>query len=238
MPKVPKWFANCVETLLPGQFQTVTVTEVEYLADDLKRVRFEGNLAGTSCEPGQVIEFRVTATEFRHFTPFYYDRTMGVCEVLFYLHGMGPGSDWATELRPGSRCKLMGPGGRMKFRKEATAHFVFGDETSLGLASHLHKAAWAYGQPFSCLLELADDHKDWPELIELPATPLPENVSNIPWILKQMNWAPVVDKCLPAYYLTGRAAGIKTIMQILKDRGVAAKQIQTFPYWSQGKRGL
>ncbi|MEO0731610.1 MAG: siderophore-interacting protein [Bacteroidota bacterium] len=238
MPKLPKWLANSVEALLPSQFHPVTVTEVEYLTEDLKRIRFEGNLQKTAFVPGQVIEFRVTDTEFRHYTPSFYDRGAGVCEVLFHLHGRGPGSEWAKRLRVGDRCKLMGPGGRMKFRKEATGHFVFGDETSLGLASHLYRAAWAYGQPFSCLLELADGHEDWPELIELPATALPENDSNIPWLLKRMDWAAAPSDPGFAYYLTGRAAGIKNLVRILRERGVMNSQIQTSPYWAEGKRGL
>ncbi|MEL7162659.1 MAG: oxidoreductase, partial [Bacteroidota bacterium] len=92
MPRLPKWLANSVETILPGQFHPVVATEVEYLTDKLKRVRFEGDLTGTSFVPGQVIEFRVTDNDFRHYTPTYYDRGAGVCEVLFYLHGKGPGS--------------------------------------------------------------------------------------------------------------------------------------------------
>ncbi|MEM1358079.1 MAG: siderophore-interacting protein [Bacteroidota bacterium] len=238
MPHLPKWVADGVETLMSSQFHPVLVSEIEYLTDELKRIRFEGDLSGTSFIPGQVIEFRVNRNDFRHYTPSFYDRNAGICEVLFYLHGRGPGSQWAANLLSGDAAKLMGPGGKLKFQREASTHFVFGDESSLGLATHLHRAAWAYGQPFSCLMELTAGNEDWPDLVELPATVVPANTLVSELTLEKLGWFKPNTDGTSAYYLTGRASSVQVIRKRLLNQGIPRNRIQTQLYWADGKRGL
>ncbi|MEM6265765.1 MAG: oxidoreductase, partial [Bacteroidota bacterium] len=99
MPSLPKWLANTTEKLLKDQFHPVEVTGAALIAPELKRVTFSGNLSKTQFQPGQVIEFRINETDFRHYTPSVFDIEKGICEVLFYLHGKGPGSSWAANLK-------------------------------------------------------------------------------------------------------------------------------------------
>ncbi|MEM9258732.1 MAG: siderophore-interacting protein, partial [Bacteroidota bacterium] len=236
MPHLPKWVADGVETLMSSQFHPVLVSEIEYLTDELKRVRFVGDLSHTSFTPGQVIEFRVNDNAFRHYTPSFYDRQAGICEVLFYLHGRGPGSHWAANLLPGDAAKLMGPGGKLRFRQEATAHYVFGDESSLGLATHLHRAAWAHGQPFSCLMELTAGNEDWPDLVELPARVVSASSPVSQLTLEQLGWFTPNPHGNSAYYLTGKASSVRVMRKRLVDQGIPKNRIQTQIYWAEGKR--
>lgn len=76
MPKVPKWMANAMESLFSGSYHPVQVTAVDDLAGGLRKVRFEGNFSKSKKEfvAGNVIEFRISDTEFRHYTLWYYDR--------------------------------------------------------------------------------------------------------------------------------------------------------------------
>ncbi|MEM6701005.1 MAG: siderophore-interacting protein, partial [Bacteroidota bacterium] len=115
MPTVPKWLANGMEKVFSRMMHPVEVSEIEYLDEKLKRVQFLGDLSKTKFVAGHAIEFRVNDTNFRHYTPSFYDKSKGICEVLFYLHGYGIVSAWAEDLGAGDQMKLMGPGGKMKF---------------------------------------------------------------------------------------------------------------------------
>ncbi|ABF88962.1 iron utilization domain protein [Myxococcus xanthus DK 1622] len=66
---------------------------METLAPRLRRVCVEGeSLKGVRGEPGHEVEFRVGPTAFRHDTPSLGDPARGALEVVFFLHGHGPGS--------------------------------------------------------------------------------------------------------------------------------------------------
>ncbi|MEM0997168.1 MAG: siderophore-interacting protein [Bacteroidota bacterium] len=242
MPRLAKWLADGTEKIFQSMLHPVEVEAVEMLQTDLKRVRFVGDLARTKHRPGQVIEFRINANDFRHYTPSHYDSKAGVCEVLFYLHGKGPGSRWARELRPGNALKLMGPGGKLRFQTEASHHFFFGDESSLGLYAQLKDIANRYETEYLCLLELDAAHTAWPQLLELEADVIGKSVAQpaeaaIDW-LKGLdaqvwrNWRGA------SFYLTGRAASIKHLRKALRARGVGPRQILAQPYWADHKRGL
>lgn len=242
MPTLPKWLANGTERVFSHMMHSVSVVEIEYLQNQLKRVRFQGDLQRTRFAPGKVIEFRINDTEFRHYTPSLYDTEAGICEVLFYLHGCGPGSAWADHLRVGDRHKLMGPGGKMAFQPEAPFHFTFGDETALGLCLILQNAAMQAGKRSDCILELAGDHFPWPEQLGLKG----QWVSHSAYLpgeaaLDKINhWeqtaGPAWSQC--AFYLSGQARSIQLVRDALRQRGISPKQIITLPYWAKGKKGL
>ncbi len=242
MPSLPKWIANGTEVLFSLMMHPVTVSQIEYLDDDLKRVRFSGDLHSASYVPGQVIEFRINDTEFRHYTPAYYDQEQGVCDVLFYLHDYGPGSQWAERLQVGDTTKLMGPGGKMRFQPEHQYHFIFGDESSLGLCSMLKSAADAQHQEYLCLLELAQAHCHWPNLINLQADVVTKSNQSpaqaAVQVLRDMQGNLWETWQRATFYLTGRAKSVQAVRQALIKKGVGAKQIITFPYWADGKTGL
>ncbi|MEM9720518.1 MAG: siderophore-interacting protein, partial [Bacteroidota bacterium] len=186
--------------------------------------------------------FRINETSFRHYTPSFYHQQQGVCDVLFFLHGLGPGSQWAEALTVGTNTKLMGPGGKMKYRSEQDLHFFFGDESSLGLCHNLQHTANMYGHSYRCLLELDAEHQHWPALISLHTDiveksekePAKESIQTIEGLSKE-DW----EKWKKAtYYLTGRAKSIQKIRRALLGRGIPTKQILTYPYWADGKKGL
>ncbi|MEM9673173.1 MAG: siderophore-interacting protein [Bacteroidota bacterium] len=242
MPSLPKWIANGTEVLFRSMMHPVEVSQIEYLDDELKRVRFAGDLRSTSYAPGQVIEFRVNDTEFRHYTPAYYDQEEGICDVLFFLHDYGPGSQWADTLKSGDTTKLMGPGGKMRFQSEHQHHFIFGDESSLGLCTMLKSEVNEQQREYLCLLELDEAHQHWPELVNLQADVVTKSDQHpareaVRWIQEMQGrlwdtWQQAV------FYLTGRAQSIQAVRRRLIERGVGAKKIITFPYWADGKKGL
>ncbi len=227
---------------MSGMIHPVRVASTQYLAPQLKLVRLVGDLQRTTFEPGQVIEFRINERDFRHYTPMRYDVRKGICELLFYLHRKGPGSAWAEALQPGDEVRLMGPGGRLKFKPGTGFHFFFGDETGLALFSQLQSVVHARDEEYLCLMELDDPHFSWPGLVDLEAEKVKKSQDApaqeaIEWLddLPPFLWNTWQDA---HFYLCGRAASIKNFRQGLLRRGVSGKQISSQPYWADQKRGL
>ncbi|MEM8767203.1 MAG: siderophore-interacting protein [Pseudomonadota bacterium] len=242
MPRLNKWMADGMEKLFQSQFRPVEVSDTTYFYDRLKRVRFQGDLSGASFTPGNVIEFRINDEEFRHYTPADLDVEQGTCEVLFYLHDLGPGSRWAEALAVGASLNLMGPGRKMSFRTDAAEHLLFGDESSLGLALSFARAAATTGTRCRFLLELDDANKTWPDALGLSDATVFTSSSTPGAAASQ--WVEDLDDqawhrlSAGAVYLTGQAASIQRLYQRLKKRGLSRQRIQSTPYWSAGKSGL
>lgn len=246
MPKMPKWLGDTMEKVFSKYMHDVEVTAVKYLDKQLKMIRFEGDLRKTKFTNGNVVEFRVTATDYRHYTPSYYNAEEGVCEVVFYLHGQGPGSKWATTLEAGSKLKLLGPGGKISYNDVILDHFFFGDETSIGVCDCLKNMALEKGGHYFCLLELEQQHFHWPEFTGLESHkvqksfefPASKAIQYLEDLEKQSekNWLQEYQNGI--FYLTGRAKSIQSMRKFLLSKGITSKQIQTEPYWAEGKKGL
>lgn len=244
MPRVPKWLGDAIESTFSSSYQSVSVSNVEYIDEQLKRVRFEGDLSvKKEFIAGNVIEFRVNDTDYRHYTPSVFSTKDGYCDVLFYLHGKGPGSQWAEQLKTGDRLKLIGPGAKMSYNKDFRYHVVFGDETSLSLFLCMEQEASQNGHQLLCISELDSDHRNWLIATGVHSGSYIEKNENHElygagiclqkWLQKQEKT--IADTC---FYLTGNARSIQAFRKIIIAMGSNNKQIQTYPYWAEGKKGL
>jgi NADPH-dependent ferric siderophore reductase len=245
MPTAPKWLGDTMELVLSRQMHPVVVSAVNYLDSIFKRVRFEGDLRGSGFAPGQVVQLRVSDTDYRHYTPSFFDEKNGVCDILFYLHGQGPGSDWARQLAVGQTIRLRGPGGRLRYDAAAKHHFFFGDETAIGLFRCLKDAVNENNQEYLCVLELDEGNRTFPERSDLTAEVVAKS-SEIP----AFGAIQVLDAISPpdsvfwdvwkhaTFYLAGRAQSIQAFRKKLKSFGVSGSQIRTQAYWADGKKGL
>jgi len=241
MPRLPKWLANTTEKLFEKHIHPVTVTGVELLANNLKRVRFVGDLSNTKYTEGNVIEVRVNDTDFRHYTPSVYEIEEGICDVIFYLHNKGPGSRWANSLEVGQEVKIMGPGGKLSFNKSKSHSVIFGDETSLGLCQSMSIAAKNLGAEYLCILELSQEHTSWPDMLGIMAEVVIKSENketNANRICEELNDLPVQFLTKAQFYLTGNAKSIQQARNFLKSRNVNSNRISTQPYWAVGKNGL
>lgn len=245
MPKAPKWLGDTMETVFSSHIHPVTVSEVNYIDPRLKHVRFEGDLSRTDFSPGQVVQLRVSDTEYRHYTPAFFDKKNGICDVLFYLHGKGPGSSWAASLEKGQTIKFRGPGGRLKYNQSAKYHFMFGDETSIGLFQCIKNAVNESRQEYLCVLELENEFANWPDFANLSAEVVAKSHDNpaaeAVEILDSVStpdsvfWEVWKDA---TFYLAGRASSIQVFRRKLKELGISGRQIKTEPYWAEGRSGL
>jgi NADPH-dependent ferric siderophore reductase len=243
MPRIPKWLGDTMETIFSRMIVPVRVTRVEYIYPQLKKIIMKGDFTKAKYAPGNVIEFRVTDNDFRHYTISDFDTEKGICEMLVYLHRQGVGSRWIENLKAGDKLKLMGPGGKMSYQFPFKQHFVFGDETSLGLMICMGKAASENKQLFFGLVELEKEHLSWINFLNS------ENIQSTessfknpaqPAIDLLSQWKDYFDKNTDntCFYLTGRARSIQQFRKFLLSKGVDSKKIKTEPYWAEGKKGL
>lgn len=242
MPRMPKWLGDTIETVFSRMITPAHVTGVEYFLPELKKIVMKGDFSKMDFIPGNVIEFRVTDTEFRHYTVSAFDKEQQTCEMLIYLHDRGVGSKWAQGLKAGDRVGLMGPTSRIKYKNDYDAHFIFGDETSVGLMQFMAQEALWRGHNYYCLAELDEPNRRWLEalgvtahVVEKSYEPAAEGAvraiaAQPDGFWKTWNHA--------AFYLTGRAKSIQAVRKALTAQGIAMKNIFTEPYWAEGKKGL
>lgn len=143
---------------------------------------------------------------------------------------------------PGQELKLLGPGGKIKYDAKASCHVAFGDETSPGLLGCLSAEANTQGHTFLGIAELDDANRAWAKIPDGDVISIPKNdqekgsyviIELSKWL---QNQAP--ERETIAFYLTGNAKFIVAVKKFLLDRGFKSAQVQTEPYWSEGKPGL
>jgi NADPH-dependent ferric siderophore reductase len=219
MPRMPKWMGDAVENLMASKFLTVTVTEVEYLSREVKRICFAGDLSKADCFPGYAVSFRVSALDHRDYTPVLF--TKDTCEIIFHIHGNGPGSAFADRLQVGDVTKMLIPRGRKLYRK-GSDHVFFGDESSIGTCKAIMQEV-----PCTGIFELDEINREVPGKLGMAAHIIAKGGTLMP---------PVNDKL--TYVLTGNGASIQSFRKLLREQGVSNNQIITKAYWIAGKKGL
>lgn len=235
MPELPAFLAKRAERWFG---LASTVTAAEQLAPLLRRVRFAGDaLRARPWVPGHEIEFRVGEGHLRHYTPAAYDTNAGELEVLFHLHGNGPGSRWAAQLAPGQAAWVLGPGGNFTLSAQSAWHLFLGDASALG-ALHALTTALPIEATVLGAVELAPGNETaaraWvPRLAVLSQQPT-HGAALDSWL---------AECTLPAgegtVYLIGHTQSIQRQRhQLLAHHGLKKSQIKTKPYWADGKRGL
>jgi NADPH-dependent ferric siderophore reductase len=242
MSTISTWLGNAMENVFSHFFHTVQVTETRLLTAQLKLISFKGELNDMHFAPGQDIKIRVNDLDFRYYTPSYFNREKGICQLLVYLNKKGPGSNWAETLETGDEVKLLRPEGGIRFDHEASHHFFFGDETSIGLFNSLKDIALREDKEYFGVLELSEENQASLDALKLMVDTVTSHIDNpagnaIAW-MEDMHpdcWAAWKDA---RFYLTGRAASIQRFKIYLQQKGVSNDQIKTAAYWADGKKGL
>ncbi|QEH43016.1 siderophore-interacting protein [Chitinophaga sp. XS-30] len=241
MPHVPKWMGDVMENLLASKLLHLRVTDTTPLSTAVRLVRFTGDLRGASNEAGYAMAFRVNGTEFRNYTPSLFLPEKGICEVIFHLHGNGPGSEYASKLTVGDTLKVSLPRGRKLYR-ENPYHFFFGDETTLGVYKGLQREVTRQGGLCTGILELDAANAFLPGDMGLTTDIVdkgkPDKADHLGELLDKNLGASGMPADAFLYYLMGNARSIQSFRNILKARGVQNRNIRTQAYWAPGKRGL
>ncbi|MDR1877011.1 MAG: siderophore-interacting protein [Flavobacteriaceae bacterium] len=232
---MPKWIGDWLE----GSFgPRLTVLDTDYITPAIKNIRFQGDISKMDFLIGSASVIRVSDTEYRNYTPTYYDIKKGVFEIIFHIHGNGIGSKYIDSLKVGDELYISSPRGRKEYDPNVKQYFIFGDETSLGLACSFLPVLKQNGHQFQFYFELDEGNKNAPQLLGLENyTVFPKNGSfrNEKWIsdLPLFN----TDEWNTAkFILAGNVKSVQTFRKVLKNSTTG--KILAQGYWLEGKKGL
>ncbi|WP_153394101.1 siderophore-interacting protein [Chryseobacterium vaccae] len=240
MPSLPKWINDTVENVWSSKFKECTVTHIESVSENLRRLRFSTDLINVDFEPAYAIGIRVNERDFRNYSLLNFNKTEGTFDVVFHLHDTDAvGSRFINGLSSGDSIKILMPRGKRFFEPDAKIHFSIGDETSLGSSLSIKQTAEETGGSFVCLHELED-----PAALEIfglfgyhtPKNSPLEIIEALNDFLRDEKETIHNDEVI--FYLTGNGNTMSLVRKFLKAKGVAHKCIRSQAYWIEGKKGL
>ncbi|WP_116788875.1 siderophore-interacting protein [Flavobacterium psychrotrophum] len=238
MPSAPKWVFDVFERLLSPDMPLLEVTENISLSQNIRKICFKGDLKNFDFQPGYHIDFRVSDTDVRRYTPSYYDVKNGILEFIYYLHGDAPGTRFMTNLQPGDTININQPRGHKYYDPSAEKYIIFGDETSLGLACSLLPLLKQNAHQFCFYFELDEENKDIPEKLGLQNVTVftkgvllkgESLIQNLP-AFQEADWEDA------HFVLTGNVRSVQTLRKLAKIH--AKGKVHAHGYWLEGKKGL
>ncbi|MCK1794845.1 SIP domain-containing protein [Streptomyces sp. XM4193] len=241
MARVPRFFANLSER----RGFSATVTGVEHPSPGLLRLTFEGpELRTRPFAPCDVTAFRISANDFRHYTPERVDAEAGRATILFHRHPSAgaPGLVFVEGLEVGSEVVLCGMASARNFRwTSPDSVLAMGDSTTLGLMVGLTDRARAEGRALRVAVEveardLAYVRALLPDAVVVEETAEPGEALD-KWLVRS---APEMRESVPsAVYLAGHGGSVQRQRAVLRESaGLDRRTIHTQPYWATGKVGL
>ncbi|PIA06114.1 siderophore-interacting protein [Citrobacter portucalensis] len=243
-PVTPDKRAGRLETAMQKLFmRSAQVTAVEPLGERFRLITLSGDaLKQMKWTPGDKIQLQLGGWVQRTYTPIDWNPLLGSTRILAYLHGDGPGADWARYLCPGDECVFFGPRGSIDLTKITSPAFVFGDETSIGLMAALHSRTSTQDGPITYVLETAsfDNTQVAIRALGLGGLQIIERQADGAHRVKIEALADKLQQTSlsATFVLTGNAASIQPVRQFLRQRGIKASRFQNKAYWAAGKKGL
>ena len=222
-----------------GMFQRMSwsarLVAIERLSPRLRRLRFQSDaLVGASWTPGDKVKVQVAEGVLRSYTPARLDAAAGWMDVVFFLHGSGPGSALAVDIQVGQEVRFVGPVSSMAGREAPEWAVFLGDESAAGLAQALLEAL-PEGTPTYGAIELAE--ADAPALgamgLELQAAARVHDrgAALAGWL---DDFEPPAGEGV--YWLSGHAATARALKAQLEARGVPVDSVCMKAYWGDKRR--
>ncbi|ACU37041.1 siderophore-interacting protein [Actinosynnema mirum] len=220
------------------------VTRVEEVGAGLRWVSIVGDgLRKAAWTPGDVVQVVVVGEtllgpwEIRSYTPLALDPATGTAEILWHVHGNGPGSDWAASAVGGAPCRVAGPRRGVRLPASRGALVFFGDETSFSTAVAVHRA-----RDVRVVLEVESvegaravlDRFGLVDVVLVAREPGDAHLAEVERaVLAAHRVGPDA-----APVLTGKASSVQRLHRALRGAGVQGRRISSVPYWAPGKKGL
>lgn len=241
MPAIPKIIGDFMELAFKSKICKVDVSDTEMISTTLKKVIFKGVFPKVKFKIGQAIVIRIDDTNYRNYTPSKWDSNAGTFEVIFHIHGYGPGSQFIANLKPNDVVTVGLPRGFDIYKAEAKYHFFFGDETCISVFKSLKDKINSDQNNYLGILELDASAMEIPKVIHLMVDTVPKTTNKAATAISLLN---TLDHKIwelwqsGYFYLMGNAKSIQAFRKVLKAKGIANKNIYTQAYWAEGKIGL
>ena len=245
MPNLPKWMADLMETALGSKMPVFEVVGADWISPDIRSVVFKGDLQKLKLVPGYAVAFRVSPTAFRNYTPAFIDPQENIFQILAHIHGKGPGARFFAGLSLGQQVPVSMARGR-RIQEAAAQYFLFGDESTVGLACILQAHFQQLGKHFSTLLHLGQGQSELPAALGLGSYELVQREVDYDSHATMTSTpgftildATVLPKWVDAQFiLAGNGLYIQRIKKELLGLGIDRRRIHAEPFWVPGKSGL
>lgn len=235
--KLPKWAADLTEKT-GSIMSAMRVAETVYISPNVKKIRFQGDISRMNFQIGYANVIRVSDTEFRNYTAAYHNVRDGILDIIFHMHGNGVGGRYIDTLQPEDELRISIPRGKKMYDETIRQQFIFGDETSLGLACSILPILQKNNHQYQFYFELDSENQHVPDLLGLENyTVFAKNntFKNQQWI-NELAVFNTDEWKTSNYILTGNANSVQTFRKVLK--GKSRVNIVSQGYWLEGKKGL
>ncbi len=238
MPTLTKFETNTTEKVF---FLTATIAEARALTGHFREVVLTGeDLKEMTWAPGQSVQFHLGNLKTRTYTPMFWDKSAGFVRFLFFLHGDGPGSEWAATLRRGDQCRISGPQDSLDLTRIDEPVLFFGDETSIAAAQALRLTQHGPDDRYFFEVSSLVESEEVLRCLEFPNAGLyqrlPDNrhLSEMESVLIDVS----SRLRLPQWVFTGKAQSIQTLWNHVRPRQTLFHKPRIRAYWSDNKSGL
>lgn len=241
MPSLPKFIGDFMELALGSKICKVNVVSFRTITENIKAITFKGFFPDVKFKIGQAVIIRVDPTNYRNYTPSKWDSPTGTFQVIFHIHGNGPGSHFIDHLQIGDQVTVGLPRGFEMYRKQNPYHFLFGDETCISVFQSLKNEINLDENNYIGILEVDNVTLKIPEKTGLMLDTVLKTKNKAESAIENLNkmdpkiWNLWKDG---QFYLMGNAKSIQNFRKALKEKGVGSKNIYTQPFWADGKIGL
>ncbi len=217
------------------------ISEVKDLNASFRLITIQSDqLRDVIWDPGCKLQVSMgSVLTMRTYTPFKGDPLQGQLDCLVFSGAGGPGSLWASEAKPGDACHVFGPRESVQLPSAAASILLIGDETSMGLSLAAQSTKDAAGK---CrhLFEVRDPVTAAEVLDELglknhSTCEILQDGSHLDIIRDEMTAAVAEGAFI---VLTGNAATIQKLRQVLRELDFPRDRLSTKAYWAAGKVGL
>ncbi len=178
-------------------------------------------------EPGDKIKIDVGGP-MRSYTPA--ELTAERLRFTGVVHGGGPGSDWLEALQVGDPVRLFGPAKSLRAADADVQWAAFvGDETTLGAAEALLGALPEHVDRLGAL-EVHEDSVHAAQGMDIPADVFARSTRGA----ELVEWAETfpIPEGRGLMWISGEAASLVPVKQMLLERGLQRSMLRIKPYWS------
>lgn len=221
----------------------VVVAHEELGAHLTRLVLSSEEFASATTDPCDVTAFRVSRTEFRHYTPAVLDAAQRELTIIVHRHGSGLGEELIASWSVGDDVTVCRWSSTKAFRWPDTEGPVvlLGDATVISLAMAF--AERAETERRSTLLVLEVDAADVeatqllvPSAVVVAAAAAPGESLDT-WLAGHRDQVTALGR--PVAYLAGHGRSIQRQRAFLREMcGLDRRQVRTQPYWATGTSGL
>jgi NADPH-dependent ferric siderophore reductase len=173
----------------------------------------------------------------RTYTPRRYDPATKTLEIQLVLHGEGPASEWAQQVKVGDEVGVGGPGGRFVLEEDAAHWWIAGDESALPAVGTLLDAL-----PPTATADVHLEVQDADDVIKAPSAA----TVNVTWHHRQdsRDYSASLETAArdaeladgTKIWVACESAKMRDIRRYLtRQRGIPLSQLVTRGYWRLGE---